>query len=121
MPAKLVTVAEFRAWAGAASASVPDELIQDCLDEAEAGIVADTGVTSIDQVITNLDANPIGRGDEMRRAANLLARRNSPEGYAGAGDDGIITVPAGDPGSHAATRRIRRILKIAGGGNVVIA
>ena len=121
MTARLVTVEEFRDWSGAATASVPDELVQQCLDEAEAGIVADTGILTIDEVIVVIEAGVIARGDEMRRAANLLARRNSPEGIAGAGDDGIIAVPAGDPGSPAATRRIRRILGIAAGGSVVVA
>lgn len=124
MTAKLVTVEQYRLWAGAASQSTPDELVQMCLDEAEAGIVADVfGPDSgdIDTIVDEPKAVPIARGDEMRRAANLLARRNSPEGYAGAGDDGIIAVPSGDPGSPAAVRRIRRILGIAAGGQVVVA
>jgi hypothetical protein len=123
--AALVTVQQFRTWAGAATQTVPDELVQMCLDEAEAGIVVDvfgpSGAGSIYTIKEDALASPIARGDEMRRAANLLARRNSPEGYAGAGDDGIITVPAGDPGSPAAVRRIRRILRIAAGGSVVVA
>lgn len=122
--ASLVTVEQFRVWAGAAVQTVPDQLVQDCLDEAEAGIVADVfgpDSGSIDTIAANPNARAIATGDEKRRAANLLARRNSPEGYAGAGDDGIIVVPAGDPGSPAAARRIRRILKIAAGGSVVVA
>ncbi len=119
----LVTVDQFRVWAGAATQTVPDELVQMCLDEAEAGIIADvlgpTGV--IDTIVSNAKATAIAVGDEMRRAANLLARRNSPEGYAGAGEDGIIAIPAGDPGSPAAARRIRRLLGIAAGGQVVVA
>lgn len=121
MTARLVTVEDFREWSGAGSSSSSDELIQQCLDEAEAGIAADVGVRSIDEIVTVLEANAVARGDEMRRAANFLARRNSPEGIAGAGDDGVIAVPAGDPGSASATRRIRRILGIAAGGSVVAA
>lgn len=120
----LVTIEQFRVWAGAATQTVPDELVQTCLDEAEAGIVADVfghDDGSITAILANPRAAAIALGDEMRRAANLLARRNSPEGYAGAGDDGIIAVPAGDPGSPAAARRIRRLLGIAAGGQVVVA
>ena len=117
----LVTVEEFRLQYGAGTASTSDELIQQCLDEAEAGIVADVGVGSIYDIVANQDVKAIARGDELRRAANFLARRNSPEGIAGAGDDGFLTVPAGDPSSPQAVRRIRRMLGIAAGGSVVTA
>ena len=121
----LVSVEQFRLWAGAAVQTVPDDLVTICLDEAEAGIVADVfGKTegSITAIVAEPSAAAIAVGDEMRRAANILARRNSPEGYAGAGEEGIIiAVPAGDPGSAAAARRIRRLLGLAAGGQVVAA
>ena len=110
MTAVLVTIPEFRAWAGATS-TVPDELVQGCLDEAEAGLVADVGVATVEAIVAgSAAAVAIARGDEMRRAANLHARRSSPEGFAGSGEDGVIPIPAGDPGSPAAVRRIRRLL-----------
>lgn len=122
MAAVLVDVPMYRLWAGAATQTAPDDLVQMCLDEAEAAIVVDVfgpSAGGIDTIVGNEVAADIARGDELRRAANLLARRNSPEGYAGAGDDGIITVPAGDPGSPVAVRRIRRVLGVAAGGVVV--
>ncbi len=109
--AQLADVDDFRLWAGAASTTVPDNLVQQCLDEAEAGLVSDVGVLTVEEIIAgSAAAVAIAKGDEQRRAANLLARRNSPEGFAGAGEDGYIPVPAGDPGSAQAVRRIRRLL-----------
>ena len=84
----LVSVADFRQWAGTnIPASVPDDLILDCLDEAEAGILAETGATiAAIQVNTLAVAEMVG--EQKRRANRLLARRNSPEGIAGAGSEG---------------------------------
>lgn len=120
MSAVLVDVAGFRDYAGI-GLQVGDDLLQAALDEAEAQLVADVGCPAVDAILAVPAAVPIAEGDVRRRAANLFARRNSPEGIAGAGDDMIITVPAGDPGSPAAVRRIRRLLGIAAGGMVVVA
>jgi hypothetical protein len=107
----LIDIPTFRAWAGAGADSVPDVLVQLCLDEAESALVADVRAP-VATITADPDAAVIARGDVLRRTANLLARRNSPEGVAGVGDDGLITVPSGDPGSPAAVRRIQRILRI---------
>lgn len=111
----LVTVAEFRIWAGAnLPSSVPDVLVQECLDEAEAGIVADIGAT-----VAGIQANPqaldVALGEEKRRANRLLARRNSPEGIAGAGADGIIAIPVRDADSQRAVWAIRSHLAVPEG------
>lgn len=120
MTALLVGVDAFREYAGI-GASVADDVLADALDEAEAQLVADVGCASVADILAVEAAVPIAAGDVRRRAANLFARRNSPEGIAGSGDDGVITVPAGDPGSPAAVRRLRRLLRIAAGGQVVVA
>lgn len=106
----MVTVEDFRGWAGAAYSTVPDGLAAACLDEAEAALWSDVGCDLPMDLTSSPQAAAIARGDVLRRAANILARRNSPEGVAGVGDMGIITVPSGDPGSPAAVRRLRRIL-----------
>lgn len=111
--AVLVGEEEFRAWAGAnVPATVPGSLVAACLEEAEAALVADVGCSTVNDITSHPDAARIAYGDMLRRTSNLLARRNSPEGIAGVGDDGMITVPSGDPGSPAAVRRIRRYLGI---------
>lgn len=111
----LVTVPDFRTWAGAnVPASVPDALIKQCLDEAEAGIVADVGATVAD-IEQNLMALDIAVGEEKRRANRLLARRNSPEGVAGVGDAGVIAIPVRDADSQRAVWGIRSHLAVPEG------
>lgn len=111
----VVSVPEFRAWAGAnVPASVSDELVQMCLDEAEAGMLADIGAT-LGEVTLHPHAINIAKGDETRRASRLLARRNSPEGIAGAGAEGVISIPARDPDSAASVRQIRALLMVPEG------
>jgi len=113
--AVLVSVPDFRVWAGANTpASISDDLIQTSLEEAESGIAAETGATIID-IQANASATAIARGDEMRRASRLLARRNSPEGIAGAGSEGVISIPSRDPDSAASVRQIRAILLVPEG------
>jgi len=110
--AVLVSVADFRLWSGAnLPASVPDSLISDCLDEAEAGICAETGVT-VAAIQLDAAATAIARGDEFRRASRLLARRNSPEGIAGAGSEGVIQISSRDPDSAASIRTIKALLLV---------
>lgn len=106
----LVSVQQFRAYAGAnVPASVPDQLIQTVLDEAESGIAQETA-----QPLTAIQANAaalaIATGEELRRGSRLLARRNSPEGIAGIGSEGTIGIPVRDPDSGNAIRQIRSIL-----------
>ena len=111
--AKLETVAGFRAWAGTnIPGNVPDQLIQDELDEAESMLVADVRCGTVDAIIVNLDANPIGLGEVRRRAQNLLAKRNSPEGFSGTGEEGFITIPAVPSGALSAVRQIKTHLGI---------
>lgn len=109
MPAQLVTVDEMREYASIGTGTT-DATIQAALDEAEAALVADVGVPSVGAIGIDPAASAIARGDEMRRAAHLLSRRNSPEGIAGAGDDGIITVPAVNPGSANSVQQIKMLL-----------
>ena len=54
-------------------------------------------------------------GEEKRRANRLLARRNSPEGIAGAGVDGIISIPTRDADSQRAVWAIRSHLAVPEG------
>ena len=111
----LVTVDEFRSWAGAnLPSSVPDALVEECLREAEAGIIADTGATIAD-IQGDPSALDIALGEEKRRANRLLARRNSPEGIAGAGADGIIAIPVRDADSQRAVWAIRSHLAVPEG------
>lgn len=112
----VVTVADFRSWAGAnLPASVPDALIQECLDEAESGIAADTGAT-VDAIESEPLALDVLRGEEKRRANRLLARRNSPEGIAGAGTDGLAyQIPVRDADSQRAVWTIRSHLAVPEG------
>lgn len=111
---KLVTLAEYRMWMGPALPSTtPDSIIQDALDSAEAGLVADVGCQAIDAIITNLDANVIAREDIMLRTSNKLAKRNSPEGVAGVGEEGFITIPATPNGSQVNVRQIKKHLRIS--------
>ena len=114
--ATLVPVDAFRAWAGAnVPASVPDALIQDCLDEAEAGIIAETGV-AIATIKADPSARSIAVGEEKRRASRLLARRNSPESILGAGSDGIVvSIPVRDADSQRAIWQMRSILRVPEG------
>ena len=114
--ATLVPVDAFRAWAGAnIPASVPDALIQDCLDEAEAGIISETGV-AIATIKADALAKSIALGEEKRRASRLLARRNSPESVLGAGSDGIVvSIPVRDADSQRAIWQMRSILRVPEG------
>lgn len=110
---KLVDIPTFRLWAGAnVPGSVSDELVQMCLDEAESALVADVGCHIVDVIAANLDAAPIGSGEVCRRAQNLLAKRNSPDGSAGSGEEGFISIPAVPSGSLAAVRQIKKHLAI---------
>ncbi len=105
----LVDVAGFRAWAGAAAASVSDELVAQCLDEAEAGLCADLDVT-VDQLTAPV-AEPLAVGEVKRRASRLLARRNSPEALSGFGE-AIIAIPVRDPDSARTEQAIRAVLQL---------
>lgn len=108
----LVSVAQFREWSGANTpASVSDSLVQMSLDEAENALLTEAG-TTIDTVLSSPAATAISKGDTMRRASRLLARRNSPEAIAGAGEAGLIIVPSRDPDSAASVRQIKAILMI---------
>lgn len=107
----LVTIAQFRAWSGAATSTVPDSLIQQVLNEAEAGITVDID-SPIGEVLGNPAAHALASGEELRRASRLLARRNSPEGVAGMGDLGF-TVPVRDPDSFRTVSAIRTLLGIS--------
>ena len=108
-----VTVGMFRMWAGVnVPGSVPDVLILMCLDEAESALVADVGCGTVDVIAANPEANPIGAGEVCRRAQNLLAKRNSPEGSAGTGEEGFIAIPSIPSGSLAAVRQIKKHLGI---------
>jgi len=109
----LVTVAEFRLWTGSATATVPDPLLQFCLDEAEAGIVADLGVP-VSEIETVPEARSLACGEEMRRASRLLSRRNSPEAVSGFGE-ALIAIPARDPDSARTIFSLRAILEIPEG------
>ena len=96
----LVSVSEFRSYAGAGVATVPDSLVQGCLDEAEAGLLADLGIdiTVIYDFPEPEEPIALARGEELRRASRLLARRNSPESISGQGE-AVFTVPSRDPDS----------------------
>lgn len=107
----LVSADEFRDYSGASLSTTGDDVVVAVLAEAHAGLAADVGV-DVAQIAAHPDARAIAVGDIQRRAANLLARRNSPEGVAGVGDMGVITVPSGDPGSPRAVARIQRLLGI---------
>lgn len=109
----LVSIAQFRAWAGAASSTVPDALIQQCLDEAEAGMCADLGVAVDDLTVSDAAAS-LATGEELRRSSRLLARRNSPEALSGQGDFAII-VPSRDPDSARTLQAIRSVLLLPEG------
>lgn len=106
----LVTVAEFRAWSGAATGSVSDAVIEACLEEAEAGLVADTQLT-IGAIVVNPDAAALAYGEELRRGSRLLARRNSPEAISGMGD-AIFTIPVRDPDSARTVLEIQALLNV---------
>jgi hypothetical protein len=110
--AKLVDITSYRTWAGASVGSVPDSLIQQSLDEAESGLVADVGCGTVDAIVVNLDANAVAVGEVQRRTNNLLAKRNSPEGVAGVGDMGVISIPSTPAGSMASVRQIKQHLGI---------
>lgn len=107
----LVTVSQVRAYSGPTIGHLSDDVVQECLDEAEAGLIADLGV-DMAAVMQHPDARHVAVGDVKRRTANLLARRNSPEGVAGVGDMGIVPVPADDPQTSRSVLRIKRLLGI---------
>ena len=106
----LVTVDEFRAWSGTAPASVTDSVIEACLAEAEAGLVADVGL-SITAIIVNDGAAALAYGEELRRGSRLLARRNSPEAVSGMGD-AMFTIPVRDPDSARTVLEIKALLNV---------
>jgi len=113
--AALASVQDFRTWSGAnLPQSVPDSLIADSLDEAEAAIVTEVGA-AIDIILADPHSLSIARGDELRRCSRLLARRNSPEAIMGAGSEGVIAIPSRDPDSAAAVRQIRSLLLVPEG------
>ena len=108
--ATLVSVAEFRSYAGAAASTVPDSLVQGCLDEAEAGLTADLGI-AITEITPSVQATSLARGEELRRASRLLARRNSPESISGQGE-AVFTVPSRDPDSARTIWAIKSALTL---------
>jgi hypothetical protein len=108
--AVLISVANFREWTGAASGTVSDALIQACLDEAEAGLLADLGL-QISDIQAVDQAHDLASGEELRRASRLLARRNSPEAISGAGE-AVFAVPSRDPDSARTLSAIRAVLVI---------
>ena len=111
----LVSVDEFRQWAGISPTSASDDVLAATLDEAEAGLAADVGDT-LAAIMADQDAVAIGSGEVLRRANRLLARRNSPESVLGAGVDGIlVTVPARDPDSQRSVWSIQAILDVPQG------
>lgn len=108
----LVTVDEFRAWAGAQAASVPDLLIEYTLAESEVALAQEVDAP-LHEIEAHQGAAVIARGDVLRRSSNLLAARNSPEGTAGNGEYGsVITIPSAHPTSQRAVRQIRACLGI---------
>jgi hypothetical protein len=113
--AALVGIESYRMWAGAnLPASTPDQVIDDALNEAESQLAAEVGA-DVDAIATDSKAVAVGRGDVLRRASRLLARRNSPEGIAGAGAEGLISVSPRDPDSANCVRVIRSILLVPEG------
>jgi len=106
----LVQVDEFRQWAGVSETSASDQVIEQTIAEAEAGLAADVG-EPLSDIMTVPEASAIGHGEVLRRANRLIARRNSPESVLGAGVDGIaVTVPARDPDSQRAVWSIQSVL-----------
>lgn len=110
---ELVTVATFRAWAGAGLNTVSDELIGLTLAESEAGLQADLG-TDIAVIQVSDVAVALATGEVLRRTARLLARRNSPESVSGFGDLALIT-PSRDPDSARTLTAIRAALVLPEG------
>jgi hypothetical protein len=108
MPA-IPTTADFRTYAGVGTGT-SDRLVQDALDEALTSLGADVGKPYED--LFSSPAAAIARGEALRRANRLLARKNSPEAVAGAGADGIIAIPSRDPDSQRAVDSIIRLLGI---------
>lgn len=106
--AVLVDVSTFREWAGISDA-VSDVVLALTLDEAEAAIAADVG-EPLQAIIANAAAANVARGEELRRANRLLARKNSPEALAGAGAETVITIPSRDPDSQRSVWTIQSIL-----------
>jgi hypothetical protein len=105
MAAILVSVSEFRQWAGIGS-NVPDDVIEGVLAEAESGIAADVG-EPITAIVADESAAAIAHGEMLRRTNRLLARKNSPEAVASAGSEGVIAIPSRDPDSQRAVDAIR--------------
>jgi hypothetical protein len=96
-------------WSGAVAATVPDDLILACVAEAETALAVEVGVP-LDEMMGNSDAAWLAHGELMRRAARLLARRNTPESVASVGTDGYMQVPSRDPDSAASVRQLRALL-----------
>jgi hypothetical protein len=101
----LVSVDEFRQWAGVGQ-NVPDEVIDGVLSEAESGIAADVG-EPITTIVGDPAAAAIAYGEMLRRTNRLLARKNSPESVVGAGSEGVFAIPSRDPDSQRAVDAIR--------------
>lgn len=108
--AAIVSIADFRAWAGASVDMVPDSLIAATLDESEAGMTVDIGVT-VGDILASPEATALAWGEEVRRASRLLARRNSPESISGFGELAIV-IPSRDPDSARTLVQIRQALGI---------
>jgi hypothetical protein len=108
--AQIVSVTAYREWAGASVDNVSDALISVTLDESEAGIEADIGVTAA-ELLANSRATALAWGEEVRRTSRLLARRNSPESISGQGEFAIM-IPSRDPDSARTLTQIRQALGI---------
>ena len=121
MTAVLVTVPQYRTWSGAATATISDSVIQQCLDEAESGLFADVP-TTLEEISpppwsgmsapcgpSGISAISLATGEILRRSSRLLARRNSPEGVSGYGDI-AISISSRDPDSARTIQSIRSIL-----------
>jgi hypothetical protein len=108
--ATLATIDELRDWANAPS--VPDEILQDCLDAGEASLIADLGLRDTTDIVASIPATSIAHSEVLRRSQRALGRRNSPEGVAGIGEMGSITLPIRDPDSVTAMQQIQEILRI---------
>lgn len=103
----LVGIGELRERIGPTSAD--DATLRAVLDEAHAELVADTRLP-VARIAVVPEAAALAVGEVVRRAQNLLARGNSPEGVLGVGELGPVPVPAGPPGSARTVQRIRRLV-----------
>ena len=106
MAAALVTWDELAEWANAPA--VPESILQSCVDEAEASLLADVDVR-VTEITKNKAALAVAHGEVLRRGQRLLGRRNSPEGQIGVGEFGVA-IPIRDPDSVNAVNALRNIL-----------